>query len=50
MNPGNRITLLQNGDAYFPALEAALDQALSDIYLETYIFERSKGQRGQVFA
>jgi cardiolipin synthase len=39
MNPGNRITLLQNGDAYFPALEAALDQALSDIYLETYIFE-----------
>lgn len=36
---GNLITLLQNGDAYFPALEAALDQAVYDIYLETYIFE-----------
>lgn len=39
MSAGNRITLLQNGDAYFPALEAALDQAVHDIYLETYIFE-----------
>ncbi len=39
MNSGNRITLLQNGDAYFPALEAALDRAVYDIYLETYIFE-----------
>jgi cardiolipin synthase len=39
MYSGNRITLLQNGDAYFPALEAALDQAVYDIYLETYIFE-----------
>ena len=39
MNSGNRITLLQNGDAYFPALEAALDRAEYDIYLETYIFE-----------
>jgi cardiolipin synthase A/B len=39
MYSGNLITLLQNGDAYFPALEAALDQAVYDIYLETYIFE-----------
>lgn len=39
MNSGNRITLLQNGDGYFPALEAALDRAVYDIYLETYIFE-----------
>ncbi len=39
MNSGNQITLLQNGDAYFPALEAALDRAEYDIYLETYIFE-----------
>ena len=39
MNSGNLITLLQNGDAYFPALEAALDQAVYEIYLETYIFE-----------
>lgn len=39
MNSGNRITLLHNGDAYFPALETALDCAVYDIYLETYIFE-----------
>jgi cardiolipin synthase A/B len=39
MNSGNRITLLHNGDAYFPALEEALDRAVDDIYLETYIFE-----------
>lgn len=39
MNSGNMITLLHNGDAYFPALEAALDRAIYDIYLETYIFE-----------
>ncbi|MFH0782268.1 MAG: cardiolipin synthase ClsB [Pseudomonadota bacterium] len=39
MNSGNRITLLHNGDAYFPALETALDRAVYDIYLETYIFE-----------
>jgi cardiolipin synthase len=39
MIPDNRITLLHNGDAYFPMLEAAFDQALHEIYLETYIFE-----------
>lgn len=39
MSAGNRITLLHNGDGYFPALEAALDRAVYDIYLETYIFE-----------
>jgi len=35
----NQITLLQNGDGYFPALEAALDRAAHDIYLDTYIFK-----------
>jgi cardiolipin synthase A/B len=46
MIPNNQITLLQNGEAYFPALEAALDQAMHDIYLETYIFEDdSTGRR-----
>jgi cardiolipin synthase A/B len=35
----NQITLLQNGEAYFPAIEAALDQAVYEIYLESYIFE-----------
>jgi cardiolipin synthase len=39
MNSGNRITLLHNGGAYFPALEEALDRAVDEIYLETYIFE-----------
>ena len=39
MIPNNRITLLQNGEAYFPALVTALDQARQEIYLETYIFE-----------
>jgi cardiolipin synthase A/B len=39
MIANNQITLLPKGDAYFPALEAALDGALLEIYLETYIFE-----------
>ncbi len=39
MNPDNQISLLHNGDAYFPELEAALDQAEHQIYLESYIFE-----------
>lgn len=37
--PGNQVTLLQNGEAYFPAIEAAIDQAQHEIYLETYIYE-----------
>ncbi len=37
--PNDKITLLQNGKAYFPAMEAALDRAAHEIYLETYIFE-----------
>ncbi len=42
---GNRVTLLQNGVEYFPALEAAFDAARREIHLETYIFENdSTGQ------
>ncbi|MBZ0096107.1 MAG: cardiolipin synthase ClsB, partial [Sulfuricella sp.] len=37
--PGNRLTLLQNGAEYFPALEAAIDQARREIFLESYIYE-----------
>ena len=37
--PGNRIELLTNGEAYFPALLAAIDAALFEVCLETYIFE-----------
>lgn len=36
---GNRVELLCNGADYFPALEVAFDQAVREIYLETYIFE-----------
>ncbi len=35
---GNRVTLLRNGTEYFPALEAAINAAQSEIYLETYIY------------
>ncbi len=35
---GNKLQLLTNGDAYFPALRQAIDAAQSEIYLETYIF------------
>jgi len=44
--PGNQVTLLQNGEAYFPAIEAAFDRAGHEIYLETYIYENdATGQR-----
>jgi cardiolipin synthase len=43
---GNRITLLKNGAEYFPALEAAFDQAREYIHLETYIYcDDESGQR-----
>jgi cardiolipin synthase A/B len=37
--PGNQVTLLHNGGAYFPAIEAAFDRARHEIFLETYIYE-----------
>ena len=36
---GNRLTLLKNGEQYFPALAAAIDAAREEIFLETYIFD-----------
>ena len=43
---GNCITLLRNGAEYFPALEAAIQQAQHEIYLETYIYQADViGQR-----
>lgn len=36
---GNQVRLLCNGADYFPALEAAIDDAVREVYLETYIFE-----------
>lgn len=35
---GNSITLLKNGTDFFPALEAAIDAAQTEVHLETYIF------------
>lgn len=37
--PGNQITLLENGESYFPAIEVAFDKARHEIYLEAYIYE-----------
>ena len=36
--PGNQVTLLESGSAYFPALLAAIDGAAVEVHLETYIF------------
>lgn len=36
--PGNRLTLLNSGAEYFPALLAAIDEAQHQIHLESYIF------------
>jgi cardiolipin synthase len=36
--PGNRLTLLNSGGEYFPALLAAIESATLEIYLESYIF------------
>ena len=35
---GNRLTLLRNGEQYFPALVVAVDTARDEVFLETYIF------------
>jgi cardiolipin synthase len=35
---GNRLTLLTNGEQYFPALVEAIDAATEEVFLETYIF------------
>lgn len=45
---GNKLTLLQNGTDYFPALEAAIDRAENWVYLDTYIF--ANDATGQLIA
>jgi cardiolipin synthase len=43
---GNRITLLENGDEYYPALFAAIDNAQQRVILETFIwFEDDVGKQ-----
>ena len=36
--PGNRVELLRSGGDCLPALTAAIDAAVREIWLETYIF------------
>jgi len=36
--PGNRLTLLDSGAQFFPALLAAIDAARREVHLESYIF------------
>jgi cardiolipin synthase len=36
--PGNAIELLRSGGEFFPALTAAIDGALREVWIETYIF------------
>lgn len=43
--PGNRLTLLNSGGEYFPALLAAIDGAAASVHLETYIFEADRTGR-----
>ena len=38
LRAGNRIELLENGAAYFPALIAAIEAAEREIYFESYLF------------
>jgi cardiolipin synthase A/B len=42
---GNRLELLESGREYFPALEAACDEALHEIHIETYIYEDDSAGR-----
>jgi cardiolipin synthase len=37
--PGNRLTLLNSGAEYFPALITAINEARRQVHLESYIFE-----------
>jgi cardiolipin synthase len=39
LHDGHQIRLIEGGQAYFDALVAALDQARSQVHLETYIFD-----------
>src|SRR5574338_866918 len=36
---GNRLTLLETGQTYFPALRAAILGAVEEVFLESYIFQ-----------
>ena len=42
---GNAVALLENGEQYFPALEAAIDAAAHEIFLQSYIFDDDRTGR-----
>ena len=44
--PGNAVALLENGEQYFPALEASIDAAEREIFLQSYIFSVDEIGRG----
>ncbi len=46
--PGNRLTLLTNGEQYFPVLTQEIDAASEEVFLETYIF--ADDQTGSLIA
>jgi len=45
MQTRNHITLLQKSEVFFQAVEAALHEAVHEIYLESYIFENDNSGR-----
>jgi cardiolipin synthase len=48
--PGNRLTLLNSGAEFFPALLTAINQARHEVHLESYIFEDDRTGRDVVGA
>lgn len=45
IQPGHRLTLLETGAEYFPALIAAMDAARHEIHLESYIYQADEAGR-----
>jgi cardiolipin synthase len=43
--PGNRLTLLNSGAEFFPALLTAINEARQEVHLESYIFEDDRTGR-----
>ena len=42
---GNAVALLENGEQYFPALEASIDAAAREIFLQSYVFDDDRTRR-----
>lgn len=42
---GNAVALLESGQQYFPALEAAIERAELEIFVQSYIFEDDRSGR-----